>query len=41
MDLVGEDAKSLQRDLGVVDRNRLEAYFTSVCELEHRIEEAE
>ncbi len=41
MDLVGEDAKSLQRDLGVADRNRLDAYFTSVRELEHRMEEAE
>jgi len=37
MDLVGEDAKSLQRELGVGDRDRLDAYFTSVRELEKRM----
>ncbi len=41
MDLVGEDAKSLQRDLGSGDRDRLDAYFTSVRELEQRMMEAE
>jgi hypothetical protein len=41
MDLVGEDAKSLQRDLGVGDRDRLDAYFTSVRELEKRMAESE
>ncbi|TWU51069.1 hypothetical protein Poly51_43630 [Rubripirellula tenax] len=41
MDLVGEDAKALQRDLGRGDRDRLDAYFTSVRQLERRMEEAE
>ncbi|MGB7325257.1 MAG: DUF1552 domain-containing protein [Rubripirellula sp.] len=41
MDLVGEDAKSLQRDLGLGDRDRLDAYFTSVRQLEKRMEETE
>lgn len=38
MDLVGEDAKSLQRELGAGDRDRLDAYFTSVRQLEKRME---
>ena len=37
MDLVGEDARALQRELGGVDRQRLDAYFTSVRELEKRL----
>ncbi len=37
MDLVADDAKSLQRDLGAGDRNRLDAYFTSVRDLEKRL----
>ena len=41
MDLVGEDAKSLQRELGVGDRERLDAYFTSVRDLEKRMAESE
>ncbi len=41
MDLVADDAKSLQRDLGVGDRNRLDAYFTSVRQLEQRMEQSE
>ncbi len=41
MDLVGEDAKSLQRQLGVGDRDRLDAYFTSVRDLEKRMAESE
>jgi hypothetical protein len=41
MDLVGEDAKSLQRDLGVDDRGRLDAYVTSVRDLEKRMEASE
>jgi hypothetical protein len=41
MDLVGEDAKSLQRDLGAGDRDRLDAYFTSVRDLEKRMAESE
>jgi len=41
MDLVGEDARSLQRDLGAGDRDRLDAYFTSVRDLEQRMAESE
>lgn len=41
MDLVGEDAKSLERELGVGDRDRLDAYFTSVRQLEKRMAEAQ
>ncbi len=41
MDLVGEDAKSLQRELGTGDRNRLDAFFTSVRQLERRMAESE
>lgn len=41
MDLVGDDAKSLQRDLGAADRDRLDAYFTSVRDLEKRMEMSE
>ncbi|GAA4468645.1 DUF1552 domain-containing protein [Novipirellula rosea] len=41
MDLVGEDAKSLERQLGAGDRNRLDAYFTSVRQLEKRMELSE
>jgi hypothetical protein len=41
MDLVGEDARALQRELGLADRDRLEAYFTSVRELEKRMAESE
>lgn len=37
MDLIGEDARRLQRDVGAADRNRLDAYFTSVRELEKRM----
>ena len=37
MDLVAEDAHLLQRQLGVGDRERLDAYFTSVRELEKRL----
>ena len=37
MDLVGEDAKSLARELGFGDRERLKAYFESVRELEKRM----
>ncbi|MDZ4848473.1 MAG: DUF1552 domain-containing protein [Pirellulaceae bacterium] len=39
MDLVGDDARSLQRELGVGDRDRLDAYFTSVRDLEKRMSE--
>lgn len=41
MDLVGEDAKSLERELGAGDRDRLDAYFTSVRDLEKRMELSE
>jgi hypothetical protein len=41
MDLVGEDARSLQRTLGAGDRDRLDAYFTSVRDLEKRMHDAE
>ncbi|MEM6470430.1 MAG: DUF1552 domain-containing protein, partial [Planctomycetota bacterium] len=37
MDLIGEDARRLQRQVGASDRNRLDAYFTSVRELEKRM----
>jgi hypothetical protein len=41
MDLVGEDARSLQRKMGAVDRDRLDAYFTSVRDLEKRMEQSQ
>lgn len=41
MDLVSEDAKSLQQELGAGDRDRLDAYFTSVRDLEKRMAESE
>jgi hypothetical protein len=41
MDLVADDAKSLARDLGTGDRHRLDAYFTSIRDLEKRMVEAE
>ncbi|KAA5540057.1 DUF1552 domain-containing protein [Roseiconus nitratireducens] len=37
MDIVHDDAQRLQRELGADDRNRLDAYFTSVRELEQRM----
>ena len=37
MDLVGEDARRLERELGSGDRQRLDAYFTSVRDLEVRM----
>lgn len=41
MDLVNDDAKRLSRELGSGDRDRLDSYFTSVRELEHRLAESE
>ena len=41
MDLVADDARELQRTLGAGDRDRLDAYFTSVRELERRLVESE
>lgn len=40
LDAVGEQAKDFQRDLGARDRSRLEQYFTSVRDLEHRLQES-
>lgn len=37
MDLVGAEAKSLQRELGAGDRDKLDAWFTSVRDLEQRL----
>ena len=37
MDLVNEDAKKLQRELGKGDQQRLDAYFSSVRDLEKRM----
>lgn len=37
MDVINEDAKQLQRELGAGDRDRLDSYFTSVRELEKRM----
>lgn len=41
MDLVADDAKALEKTLGPGDRDRLDAYFTSVRELERRLVESE
>ncbi len=38
LDTVGDQAKSLQRDLGGADQQRLEQYFGSVRDLEKRME---
>ena len=40
LDAVAEQAKQLERDVGVRDRSRLEQYFTSVRDLEHRLMES-
>ena len=40
LDAVAEQAKALERDVGVQDRSRLEQYFTSVRDLEHRLQES-
>ncbi len=37
MDIVSEDAKAMQRRLGPGDREKLDAYFTSVRDLERRL----
>ncbi|MCB1087202.1 MAG: DUF1552 domain-containing protein, partial [Verrucomicrobiae bacterium] len=37
MDVVGEEAKALQREVGPGDRDKLDAWFTSVRELEQRL----
>lgn len=41
MDLVGEDARRLERELGSGDRQRLDAYFTSVRDLERRMSDSQ
>jgi hypothetical protein len=41
MDLVADDTRALERQLGPGDRDRLDAYFTSVRELERRLVESE
>ncbi|MBC9868460.1 MAG: DUF1552 domain-containing protein [Opitutae bacterium] len=38
LDTVGDQAKSLQRDLGGADQQRLDQYFSSVRDLEKRME---
>ncbi|NLG76372.1 MAG: DUF1552 domain-containing protein [Xanthomonadaceae bacterium] len=40
LDTVSEQAKALQRDVGARDRQRLDQYFTSVRDLEHRLQES-
>jgi Protein of unknown function (DUF1552) len=40
LDAVADQAKDLQREVGVSDRSRLEQYFTSVRDLEHRLQES-
>ncbi|MDP3072246.1 MAG: DUF1552 domain-containing protein [Opitutaceae bacterium] len=37
MDVVGGEAKSLQRELGAADRDKLDAWFTGVRDLEQRL----
>ena len=41
MDLVADDARALERQLGAGDRDRLDTYFTSVRDLEKRLAESE
>jgi len=41
MDVVGDQAKGLQRSVGTQDREKLDQYFTSVRELERRLVKAE
>jgi hypothetical protein len=40
LDAVADQAKELQRDVGTRDRSRLEQYFSSVRDLEHRLQES-
>jgi len=40
LDAVADQAKDLQHEVGVRDRSRLEQYFTSVRDLEHRLQES-
>lgn len=38
MDIIGQEAKALEREVGAGDREKLDAWFTSVRELEKRLE---
>ncbi len=40
LDAVADQSKDLQRKVGARDRTRLEQYFTSVRDLEHRLQES-
>lgn len=40
LDAVGSQAKELEREVGARDRSRLDQYFTSVRDLEHRLQES-
>ena len=40
LDAVADQAKDLQRNVGARDRGRLDQYFTSVRDLEHRLQES-
>jgi BMFP domain-containing protein YqiC len=40
LDAVADQSKDLQRNVGARDRSRLEQYFTSVRDLEHRLQES-
>ncbi|MEZ6136357.1 MAG: DUF1552 domain-containing protein [Pirellulaceae bacterium] len=41
MDMVADDARALSRELGSGDRDRLDAYYTSVRDLEKRMAESQ
>lgn len=41
MDIVSDDARKLQRDVGKADREKLDQYFTSVRNFEQRLSESE
>ncbi len=40
LDVVSEQARSLQKDVGVRDRARLDQYYSGVRDLEHRLQES-
>ena len=40
LDAVADQSKELERNVGARDRSRLEQYFTSVRDLEHRLQES-
>jgi len=40
LDVVAEQARDLQRNVGERDKSRLDQYFTSVRDLEHRLQES-